>query len=126
MILIARAICQKAKVFVMDEPGANLDYANQQLLMDVVADLAKKGYCVVISTHSPEHPLSVGHKVLLMNQGRVEAFGKPLEVITPEILESVYDIEMDVVSINDRYGTRRTICLPVKNNNTEIVQCINE
>ena len=32
LILIARAICQSAKIFVMDEPAANLDYANQQLL----------------------------------------------------------------------------------------------
>lgn len=114
MILIARAICQSARVFVMDEPGASLDYANQHLLMDVVTDLAEKGYCVVMSTHSPEHPLSVGHKVMLMREGRVAAFGKPLDVIAPEILKEVYGIEMDVASVWDRYGIRRTVCLPVK------------
>ena len=54
LILIARAICQAAKIFVLDEPAANLDYANHQLLMEVVVELAKKGYCVVMSTHSPE------------------------------------------------------------------------
>ncbi len=116
MVLIARAICQSAKVFVMDEPGASLDYANQQLLMDIVKDLSEQGYCVVMSTHSPEHPLSVGHKVLLMREGQVAAFGKPADVITPEVLEDVYGIEMDVISVEDRYGIRRTICLPVKNN----------
>jgi len=114
MILIARAICQSANIFVMDEPGASLDYANQQLLMDVMTGLAEKGYCVVMSTHSPEHPLSVGHKVLLMRDGRVAAFGKPEAVITPDILEEVYGIGMDVVSVEDRYGNKRTICLPVK------------
>lgn len=114
MILIARAICQSAKVFIMDEPGANLDYANQQLLLETVADLAKNGYCVVMSTHSPEHPASVGSKVLLMREGRVAAFGAPREVITPELLEQVYGIEMDVVTVQDRYGVKRTICLPVK------------
>jgi len=114
-VLIARAICQSAKIFVMDEPGASLDYAGQQLLMDVVADLAQQGYCVVMSTHSPEHPLSIGHKVLLMNEGRVAALGKPAEVITPENLEAVYGIEMDVAKVKDRYGAVRTICMPVKN-----------
>lgn len=114
LILIARAICQAAKVFVMDEPAANLDYANQQLLMDVTVDLARKGYCVVLSTHSPEHPASVGSKVLLMREGRVEGFGTPAQVLTSENLESVYGIEMDVVTIQDRYGSSRTICLPVK------------
>ena len=115
MILIARALCQAAKVIVMDEPGANLDYANQQLLMDVITDLASKGYCIIMSTHSPEHPISIGHKTLLMKQGHMVAFGKSSDVITAENLEAVYGIEMDVVTINDRYGAARSICIPVKN-----------
>lgn len=44
LVLIARAICQSAKIFVMDEPASNLDFANQQLLMEVIEDLAAKGY----------------------------------------------------------------------------------
>ncbi len=114
LILIARAICQSAKILVMDEPEANLDYANHQLLMEVVEDLAQKGYCILMSTHAPEHPVSHGSKVLLMRQGQVSAFGSPERVITPENLEAVYGIEMDVVTVRDRYGKRRTICLPVK------------
>lgn len=114
LTLIARAICQSAKILVMDEPAANLDYANQQLLMDVVTDLAARGYCIIMSTHSPEHPASSGTRVLMMKQGCVAAFGPPSQVITPENLEKVYGIEMDVVTIQDRYGLSRTICLPVK------------
>lgn len=114
LVLIARAICQSAKVFVMDEPAANLDYANHQLLMEVIGELAKKGYCVVMSTHSPEHPTAVGSKVLMMKAGKVAAFGEPQKVITPENLKEVYDIEMDVITVPDRYGVPRTVCLPVK------------
>lgn len=114
LILIARAICQSAKIFVMDEPAANLDYANHQLLMDVTVDLAKKGYCVVMSTHSPEHPASIGSRVLLMSDGKVADFGSPSVVITPENLKAVYGIEMDVITVPDRYGVQRTMCFPVK------------
>lgn len=114
LILIARAICQNARVFIMDEPAANLDYANHQLLLDVVRDLAKQGYCVLLSTHGPEEPVSVADKALLLREGRVEAFGKARDVITPQALEAVYGIEMDVVTVQDRYGMERTICLPVK------------
>lgn len=114
LILIARAICQEAKIFVMDEPAANLDYANHQLLMDVIVDLAKKGYLVVMSTHSPEHPASIGSKVLMMKSGKVASFGPPEEVITSENLEDVYGVEMDVATFSDRYGVKRTICFPVK------------
>ena len=119
MALIARAICQSAKILVMDEPSANLDYANQQRLLDVVSELAVKNYCVVMSTHSPEHPLSVGHKTLLMRDGRAASFGAPLDVFTPQALGEVYGIEMDVVTVEDRHGALRTVCLPVKRQGRE-------
>lgn len=114
LVLIARAISQDAKIFIMDEPAANLDYANHQLLMDIIAQLAAKGYCVIMSTHSPEHPFAVGTKALLMKDGLAAAFGTPKATITPEKLQAVYGIEMDVITVQDRYGAQRTICLPVK------------
>ena len=92
LILIARAICQVA----------------------VVRELAAGGYCVVLSTHSPEDPVSVGDSVLLLREGRVEAFGRAKDVITPQALEAAYGIEMDVLTVRDRYGAERTVCLPVK------------
>ena len=39
-----------------------------------------------------------------MKDGRVAGFGRPREIITPENLEAAYGIEMDVVTIQDRYG----------------------
>ncbi len=114
LILIARAICQSAKIFVMDEPAANLDYANQQLLMDVIIDLAGKGYCIIMATHSPEQPLYYGSKVLMLKNGHVAGFGSPQETINSDNLQAIYDIEMDVFHMKDRYGIERTICLPVK------------
>lgn len=114
LVLIARTICQSARIFVMDEPAANLDYANHQLVMEVASELSKMGYCIVMSTHSPEHPASMASKVLLMNDGQATGFGTPEEMITSENLEKTYGIEMDVVTVTDRYGARRTICLPVR------------
>ncbi|MBO5460416.1 MAG: ABC transporter ATP-binding protein [Ruminococcus sp.] len=113
MVLIARAICQDAKIFIMDEPGASLDYANHQLLMEVIVELAKKGYGIIMSTHSPEHPFSIAHKVLLLNKGANVSFGPPQEAITSKILEQVYGIEMDIVHIPDRYGKIHTLCIPL-------------
>jgi iron complex transport system ATP-binding protein len=48
-----------------------------------------------------------------MKSGKVMGFGSPKEIITSETLQSVYDIEMDVITTHDRYGRERTICLPV-------------
>ncbi|MDO4438468.1 MAG: ABC transporter ATP-binding protein [Eubacteriales bacterium] len=114
LVLIARAICQSSKILVLDEPAASLDYANQQLLINVISDLAKKGFCIIMSTHSPEHPASIGDKTLLLKEGQVAAFGSSDEVITNDNLKMVYGIEIDVVNVTDRYGNKRTICLPVQ------------
>lgn len=114
LVLIARAICQASKLIIMDEPSSNLDYANNSRLTDVILSLAECGYCVLISTHNPEHPFTIGSKVLLMKDGRAERFGRPKDVITAQSLYSVYGIDMDVISVHDRYGKERTICLPVK------------
>ena len=113
MVLIARAICQDAKLLVMDEPGASLDYANQQRLMDVIGELAEMGYWVVLSTHNPEHPFTVADRALLMQEGEAVAFGPPIEALCGERLGEVYGMEMDVVSVADRKGHLHTLCLPV-------------
>lgn len=114
MVLIARAMCQSARIFIMDEPGANLDYANLELLMSVISGLAQEGYCVVMSTHSPEHPFSIANKALLMKDGEAVSFGPPQTAISSDMLEQVYGIKMDVVTVRDRSGGEHTICLPVR------------
>ena len=55
LVLIARALAQGARLLVMDEPTANLDYGNQVRIMEHVAGLTAKGYSVLLSTHHPEH-----------------------------------------------------------------------
>ena len=114
MVLIARAVCQSARIFLMDEPDASLDYANGRRLLETAEDLAREGRCVVMSTHSPEHLFSPGCKVLLMREGRAAAFGSPEEVVTAGNLEAVYGVEMDVLAVEDRYGVKRRVCLPVR------------
>ncbi len=121
MVLIARAICQDAELFIMDEPGASLDYANQQLLMNVIQSLAQKGYGIILSTHSPEQPFTISHKALLMKNGQTAAFGTPSKAITPEILETVYGLPMDVVTIKDRHGRPHTLCIPLGSASSGII-----
>ena len=49
-----------------------------------------------------------------MKEGRAVGFGPPKQVITPESLGEVYGIDMDVVTVRDRFGGEHTLCLPVK------------
>ena len=49
---IARAIVQETPVLLLDEPSAFLDYANKQILVDKLLQIAReKQKCIVFSTH---------------------------------------------------------------------------
>ncbi len=113
MILIARALCQDAKILILDEPTANLDYANSQKVLKIILKLAKMGYIIILSTHSPEQPFLCANKVLLMNSGEVFAYGKPFDVLNSENLKEIYKIDIDIVNTIDRNGNSQTLCFPV-------------
>lgn len=108
LVLIARVIAQKAKIIIMDEPCSNLDYGNQIMLMKEVKSLAKEGYLIIQSTHNPEHALLFADKIMVLNDGRVEGFGDPLEVVSDELLHKIYGVHVKLFDMKD--GMR--VCLP--------------
>ena len=68
LTLIARALAQQARILLMDEPAANLDYGNQFRLLQQVRRLTEQGYTVLLSTHDPEHALRFATHVLALHR----------------------------------------------------------
>jgi len=53
-VAIARSLASGARVLLADEPTGNLDKANGERVVDILAKLAhEQGYCVIIVTHDP-------------------------------------------------------------------------
>lgn len=109
MVLIARALAQKARIFLMDEPCANLDYGNQIRVMEQLAALSREGYLVVQSTHNPEHAFLFADQVLVLADGKTDAFGPPESILTEELLETIYQIPIHLHTIP---GSSTRICVP--------------
>lgn len=99
MALIARAMAQQAKILLMDEPTASLDYGNQFRLLQQVRQLADSGYTVLLSTHNPEHAFRFATDVLVLREGGVRAFGPAAETLTEELLREIYRIPLTVADI---------------------------
>ena len=105
LVLLARALCQQAEIIMMDEPTAHLDFRNEMLFLDRIADLAKSGeVSVVMSTHSPNHALmleSMGLDVeaILMKDGKSFLSGKPSEVINRGSVAEVFGVEADIIEL---------------------------
>jgi len=112
LVYIARALIQKAKILIMDEPTANLDYGNQYRVMDKVRSLSKEGYTILLSTHNPEHALLYADKVLILKDGKVLTQGKKDEVLTEQVLSDLYGIPIGVEDVS-RGGKNYKVCLPL-------------
>ncbi len=102
LALIARAIAQQAGILIMDEPASSLDYGNQIRLTRLVQRLAGEGYGVLLSTHNPQHAINCASRILALSEGCVAALGKPDEVLTNELIQRLYQV--DVHFAQTRYG----------------------
>ena len=109
LTLIARALAQQARVIIMDEPTASLDYGNGLRVLSQVKELAKDGYTVIQSTHNPDHAFLFADRVLALNGGRVAAHGAPRECLTEDLIKELYGIRVRLRESEDGH----TLCEPV-------------
>jgi PrtD family type I secretion system ABC transporter len=78
---LARALYHNPALLILDEPNSNLDTAGDQALIEAVNHARDQGSTVVIISHRLSILGSVD-KVLVLNQGMVEAFGSRDEVLS--------------------------------------------
>lgn len=109
LTLIARSLAQNAKILVMDEPTSNLDYGNQIRILTQIKRLAGEGYTIIYSTHNPDQSFLFADKVLALLNGCVVKHGMPHDVITPELISNLYNVDVQVESL---YGDKARVCLP--------------
>lgn len=112
LMLLARALLQDARLLIMDEPTANLDYGNALRVMSTMEVLAKQGYTILFSTHDPEQALRSASRVLAMQNGTVLADGAPGAVLTSEILSRLYSVNIHVGTVQTGSGSC-PVCVPL-------------
>jgi PrtD family type I secretion system ABC transporter len=78
---LARALFRQPKVIVLDEPNASLDRLGEAALLRALNSLKKLGTTIVIVAH---HASMLGgvDKLLVLNEGRMSAYGPKNEVLT--------------------------------------------
>jgi iron complex transport system ATP-binding protein len=118
LVLLARALAQKARILLMDEPTANLDYGNQYRVMERISRLSRRDFTVILSTHDPNQALQHANRALIVQKGSISADGRPDDVMTEDMLSGMFNIgvcRMQVTAAGQVYP----ICLPVGLNLSE-------
>lgn len=101
LALIARALAQQARFILMDEPASSLDYGNQMRLLREIRNLAKEGAGVCFTAHYPDHAFLTQSSVLALEQKDRWKKGPAQEVITEELLKSMYKLDAKIRSYKD-------------------------
>lgn len=109
LVLMARALVQEARILILDEPTANLDFGNQIRVLSQIKSLAQEGYTIIQSTHNPEQSFLFSDRVMAMKNGKVLALGSPGEILGPQLIQELYGIEVEIQSL---YEDRVRVCIP--------------
>ncbi|KQR37294.1 MULTISPECIES: ABC transporter ATP-binding protein [Microbacterium] len=97
-VWVAMALAQQTKHLLLDEPTTFLDIAHQIDLMELFADLHRNGTTLVAVLHDLNHAARYATHLVAMRDGEIVAQGDPREIITAELVESVYDLPCRVIT----------------------------
>jgi iron complex transport system ATP-binding protein len=111
LTLVARALATEARLLVLDEPTANLDFGNQFRVLAEIERLRDSGIGFLLSTHDPDHALRLGGKALLLRAGKALAQGDAAEILVAQNLSKLYGVTVHVMEVETPDGPRR-VCVP--------------
>lgn len=100
-VSLARALAVEAPILMADEPIASLDPAHQLRVMDLLHRTAANGALVIAVLHDLPLAVRFADDLLVLDHGRMVAFGEPHQVVADDILDRVFGIRTERVRVGD-------------------------
>ena len=92
---IARALVQRARIILADEPIASLDPESSRRVMEILARINREdGTTIVVSLHQVDYALGYCQRVVALRDGKI-VFDGPSATVTKELLREFYGSELD-------------------------------
>jgi iron complex transport system ATP-binding protein len=109
---LAAALAQQPELLLLDEPTSSLDLNYQQAIFQILRrEVGERELTVVVVTHDLNLAGHFADRVVLLKDGGVVAEGAPSEVLTGEILYSVYGFPIAELH-DERLGRRWLVAVP--------------
>lgn len=106
-VILARALAQQTPCLILDEPTNHLDIKYQLQLLDIVKGLSRT---VISAIHDLNIAAMYCTWLVVMKDGQVITQGTPRQVLTPELIRQVYEVEATVST--DAQGILRILYYP--------------
>ncbi|MBJ9258897.1 ABC transporter ATP-binding protein [Citrobacter amalonaticus] len=92
LVLIARALAQRPRLLLLDEPASSLDFGHQIRLLDTLTTLKHSGMALLMSTHHPLHARAIADSVVRIEPDGQISQGAAQEQLTTDRLAALYRV----------------------------------
>lgn len=107
---IAMALAQETEILLLDEPTTFLDIAYQLEVLDLLETLNQAGRTIVMVLHDLNQACRYAHHLVAMRDGVIRASGNPADILTAEMVASVFHIHSRIVPDP---VTDTPMCIPI-------------
>lgn len=96
-VWIAMALAQRTPILFLDEPTTYLDMYYQLEILELIRKLNQEhGLTIVMVLHDINQAMRYSDVMIAMKEGRIIASGPPAKVVTSELIQAVYGVEVAV------------------------------
>jgi iron complex transport system ATP-binding protein len=97
-VWIALALAQETPILLLDEPTTYLDLAHQLDVLHLLSRLRDEhGRTIVAVLHDLQHAARYADHLVAMRDGAVVAVGSPGEVLNPDLVKQVFDVDCCII-----------------------------
>ena len=101
-VFVGRCLVQEPAALLLDEPSTFLDLRHQLELFRMLRMLATdKSIGVLIASHDLNLAAMFCDRLMLLREGAVAAEGPPADVLRADVIESVFDVQMETLHTAD-------------------------
>ncbi len=106
LVLVARALASDAKIILLDEPTASLDFGNRLMILDVIIKLKARGVAIIFTTHDPDQAFricsSVTDRTMTISSTGETAIGATTSLLTKSALSTLYRVAESAIPAFNR------------------------
>lgn len=101
-VFIARAVCQEAQIYLLDEPFVGVDMLTEEKIINLLKSFVKEGKMILLIHHDLSKVRDYFDELMMINQ-RIVALGGVEEVFTEQNIENTFGAQLPILHLKDEF-----------------------
>tara|TARA_Y100001968_G_scaffold160001_1_gene146243 strand:- start:1144 stop:1938 length:795 start_codon:yes stop_codon:yes gene_type:complete len=102
-VLIARAMINRPKILILDEPTINLDIKALFNLYKILSKLVRSKVTILYITNKIDSILKETDRIILIKSGKIIADGIPEKIMNSETISNLYDTNLELINFQGNW-----------------------